>query len=226
MRLSGKSLRVFLVFGLIGSSAGAQTITEFPLPEGSGRPRNIVAGPDGNLWFIEDLDGRPPGIGRITKTGEVVRFPIEEPRMGIAWDIAAGPDGNLWFTEADDGRGALVRMTPSGAVTRWPRNNSEIPFGIAAGPDGNLWLSLAMGNADKGGVGRATTAGEVTLFLVPSLHGGFFENMPEDITAGPDGNVWFTEKLQRAIGRITPAGQLTEFPLPAGAGNPLGIVAG
>jgi streptogramin lyase len=33
-----------------------------------------------------------------------------------------------------------------------------------------------------------------------------------DITAGPDGNLWFTEN--RAIGRITPAGQVTEFPTP------------
>jgi streptogramin lyase len=32
------------------------------------------------------------------------------------------------------------------------------------------------------------------------------------ITGGPDGNLWFTQN--RAIGRITPAGQVTEFPTP------------
>jgi virginiamycin B lyase len=34
------------------------------------------------------------------------------------------------------------------------------------------------------------------------------------ITAGPDGNLWFTEQSGR-IGRITPAGVVTEFPAPA-----------
>jgi hypothetical protein len=33
------------------------------------------------------------------------------------------------------------------------------------------------------------------------------------ITAGPDGNLWFTEILGKQIGRITPDGSITEFPL-------------
>jgi sugar lactone lactonase YvrE len=34
---------------------------------------------------------------------------------------------------------------------------------------------------------------------------------PDGITAGPDGNLWFTEFLGNRIGRITPAGVVTEF---------------
>ena len=34
---------------------------------------------------------------------------------------------------------------------------------------------------------------------------------PWDITAGPDGNVWFTEYNRNRVGRITPAGIVTEF---------------
>ncbi|SKG70783.1 hydrolase [Mycobacteroides abscessus subsp. bolletii] len=34
---------------------------------------------------------------------------------------------------------------------------------------------------------------------------------PATITAGPDGNLWFTESLANKIGRITPDGQVTEF---------------
>jgi len=33
------------------------------------------------------------------------------------------------------------------------------------------------------------------------------------ITAGSDGNVWFTENAAHQIGRITPTGEITEFPL-------------
>ena len=41
-----------------------------------------------------------------------------------------------------------------------------------------------------------------------------------DITTGPDGNLWFAEYANQAIGRITPQGQAVEFPLPNDAGAP------
>ena len=46
---------------------------------------------------------------------------------------------------------------------------------------------------------------------------------PGGITVGPDGNLWFTEFFVGKIGRITPAGVVTEFPA---AGNPQLIVPG
>jgi streptogramin lyase len=57
-------------------------------------------------------------------------------------------------------------------------------------------------------------AGTVTEFNVP---GGVF-----GITAGPDGNLWFTGA--GAIGRITPSGAITLFPVPGSA--PGAITAG
>ena len=45
------------------------------------------------------------------------------------------------------------------------------------------------------------------------------------ITVGPDGNLWFTELVGK-IGRITPAGAVTEFPIPGGVSEPIEIVAG
>ena len=44
--------------------------------------------------------------------------------------------------------------------------------------------------------------------------------LPEAITAGPDGNMWFTESGSSAkgIGRITPAGDVTEFSVPGFGG--------
>ena len=57
-------------------------------------------------------------------------------------------------------------------------------------------------------------AGTVTEFNVP---GGVF-----GITAGPDGNLWFTGSS--AIGRITPSGTITLFPVPGSA--PGAITAG
>jgi streptogramin lyase len=41
---------------------------------------------------------------------------------------------------------------------------------------------------------------------------------PDGITTGPDGNLWFTDDSTiRGIGKITTAGVITQYPLPAGA---------
>ena len=73
-------------------------------------------------------------------------------------------------------------------------------------------------------LGLASTAwarpGQITEFRLPA--GG----SPEGITAGPDGNLWFTEVGANAIGRITTSGQITEFPPPAAESRPVGITAG
>jgi hypothetical protein len=46
------------------------------------------------------------------------------------------------------------------------------------------------------------------------------------ITAGPDGNLWVTEFSGQRIGKITPAGTITEYPIPTVASYPWGITAG
>ena len=57
-------------------------------------PRQIIAGPDGNLWFIalNNLD-------RVTTSGVITQFVIPaQDRISDLNGIAAGPDGNVWFT--------------------------------------------------------------------------------------------------------------------------------
>ncbi|MGH6796672.1 MAG: virginiamycin B lyase family protein, partial [Methylocella sp.] len=49
---------------------------------------------------------------------------------------------------------------------------------------------------------------------------------PVGITAGPDGNLWFTESHGNNIGRITTKGVVTEFPVPTAFSGPGGIAAG
>jgi streptogramin lyase len=60
----------------------------------------------------------------------------------------------------------------------------------------------------------------LTEFPVPTA-----ASSPTDIVRAADGNFWFTEFGADRVGRITPAGVVTEFVLPAGRG-PLGIAAG
>src|SRR6516225_10961637 len=100
------------VEGLEGRALLA-SITEFPLPAHgilppSGSANQIVAGPDGNLWFTEN-DTVSNAIGRITPSGQITEFKIPTPG-GNPFGITVGPAGNLWFTENFGDK--IGRITP------------------------------------------------------------------------------------------------------------------
>lgn len=84
------------------------------------------------------------------------------------------------------------------------------PYGtataITAGPDGALWFLGPETNT----IGRITTTGEMTQYVVPNAN-----TYLNDIASGPDGALWFT--AASAIGRITTAGLITEFPVGFGS---------
>ena len=64
-------------------------------------------------------------------------------------------------------------------------------------------------------------AGIITEFRLPTPKSGL-----SAITAGPDGNLWFTEEGTGKIGRITPGGTITEFRLPTPKTSLFAITAG
>jgi virginiamycin B lyase len=103
--------------------------------------------------------------------------------------IAAGPDGAVWFT--DEGAGDAGRITPDGAVTRYPLGQGARPIGITAGPDGALWVAQ-----QDGRIARITTAGTFT-HVRPS-NGGVGPSRPYAITPGPDGALWMTDATSAA----------------------------
>jgi streptogramin lyase len=61
----------------------------------------------------------------------------------------------------------------------------------------------------------------IQVFAVPTANSD-----PNSITAGPDGNLWFTEQAGGKVGKITTAGVITEFPIPTPASSPNGIATG
>jgi virginiamycin B lyase len=74
---------------------------------------------------------------------------------------------------------------------------------------------------------RLATAQTVTEFTIPTAN-----SVPQGITAGPDGALWFTEQglfsppVPGKIGRITTAGVITEFTIPTANSLPTGITSG
>ncbi len=77
------------------------------------------------------------------------------------------------------------------------------------------FIILLLTACGTGGSANPTATSNTT----PAITGTITEfptgSNPEGITAGPDGNLWFTEGNN--IGRMTPTGAITEFPNGAGA---------
>jgi streptogramin lyase len=187
-------------------------IIEFSLPAGSaGFPGPITAGPDGNLYF-----GESSHIGVATPAGVITEIDVSS--VGSPRDVIAGPDGRIWFS-ADTAPpftqvGALAL---DGTLTTYVDPDPAGVHKMAVGADGNIWFTSGGGGSS---VGRITPQGLFTLFPLALFAG------QEDIAAGADGNLWFTEKQANVIGRITTAGEITEFALPTAQAFPQDITAG
>jgi streptogramin lyase len=232
----------------IGRITPGGEITEFRTGlDPKSEPSGIVVGADGNLWF-GNLSSTA-AVGRVTPDGTITEFGPGPPAgSGALGGPVAGSDGNIWFAAGSYKSLGIARITPQGEITGFgglsPQTLSVGP--LTAGPDGNVWFTArgreeydSQGNRVTSGyataIGRVTPSGEITAFG-ECLHTGPQYTGPNSITAGPDGNVWFTNFTTRSlpnvgtppgIGRITPSGEITEYR--AGlqyASSPDGIVAG
>jgi virginiamycin B lyase len=114
-----------------------------------------------------------------------------------------GPDGNLWVTDY-----AIDRITPSGQVTTYvpPRSPNAGP--ITVGTDGALWFGETVTNPE---LGRITASGVVTEIPFQPPYGPYIALFT--LVTGSDGNFWATGNFS-GIDRITPAGVVTNFPIP------------
>jgi streptogramin lyase len=209
-------------YGWIYRSTTSGEMTLIALPPDAGFPPDaygITAGPDGNLWALETgFSSADPGdwIDRVTTEGATTRFALADSASNPS-AITVGPDGNLWFTEEGTSRIGLI--TPAGAISEFSTGITAAawPQGISVGPDGNLWF---VEHALKQ-VARISTTGDVTEFS-----DGIDPNKGAQATSpGADGNVWFTQGLA-GVARITPAGQVTQFPPATSASGPDAIALG
>src|SRR5260370_6614826 len=125
-----------------------------------------------------------------------------------------GGCGTSTTTGSSHPSGATLHTTRElkGMISEFPIPTPNNQLGdIPAGPDGAVWFTEIIPNAQNGSVtitgkiGRITPAGHISEFSLSS------NSYARGITAGPDGNLWFTEPGK--IGRITPAGHISEFSL-------------
>lgn len=112
----------------------------------------------------------------------------------------------------------------SASVRKFPLPASSlIPTHLTTGPDGKLWvietpMTATQGTPQESFLGRLTPP-SFQQFAVP-----FSLANLNALTAGPDGNLWYVRYGK--VGRMTPSGQVHEFPLPERDSNVGGITAG
>ncbi len=121
--------------------------------------------------------------------------------------ITGTSKGDLWLGGNSP---ALVKLTTDGVATLVPvpglPANASI-HGIAEDSAGRIWFTEfetdSLWSVNASGV-------DPKRVQLPNA-----KSVPWGLTRGPDGNLWFAEVRNR-VGRITPAGAISEFDVPAG----------
>jgi streptogramin lyase len=198
----------------IGEITPAGVITEYSagLPAGSvpgsGSGGGIAFGPDGNIWFT---DSGTSSIGVFNPfTHAVSEYNAGLNPGSSPYSIVAGPDGNVWFTDRGTTKAIGVINPTTHAISEYSSGliAGSLPAIPTSGPDGNVWFS-------DGGTTKAMGRINVTTHVISEFTSGISSTGGSRPIAGPDGNLWFADKSPTApaIGRITPSGVITEFPL-------------
>ena len=171
-------------------------------------PMGLTAGPDGALWYTLE---NPDAIGRMTTAGAPSSFPLATGSHAQAITLGS-KDGNLWFTES--GTGKLGRITPLGVITEWtlptPAGGVQpIPMGLVCTPAGTLWI------ADQANAQLLTCTTPAQFTAVPLAAGA----KPAGLTLDPLGNVWVADQALSQVYQVSPAGVVSPYVLPSGAGQ-------
>ena len=174
--------------GRIDIKTGAMAF--FPTP--GNQALYLTAGSDGNLWYNTTQSN---SLGRMTPSGVNTVFTIPNTCGG---SLATGQDRLLWVVDVC---GHITALNVGGAqpkiVTQFLTGNQNGFGEVTRGPDA-VYFTV---RGSRGiSIGRATTAG---LLYYSTGAAGFIQH----ITAGPDGNIWFTDfdsSNNPSIGHVSP----------------------
>jgi virginiamycin B lyase len=140
------------------------TIREWPVPSRGAHPHDPAVGPDGSLWFTEQMTNK---LGRLDpKTGEFKEYSLVEGKNSGPHGLVSDRDGNIWFT-ANFG-GYIGKLDPrTGKITQYsmPSEKADDPHTAVFDANGILWFTVQGGNM----VGRLDPkTGKIDLKEVPT----------------------------------------------------------
>jgi streptogramin lyase len=185
------------------STAGVSAEVLDPLWGGyGGGPGDVLLGADGSQWYEDASEFGSAYIVHHTAGGfKDIALPIVGFDNNYVNSLALAPNGNVWFYDS----GLLGSIAPNGKLTTYASGQQSSVASLAFAADGTLWLALQSSLAQYDSKGHL-------LQTIPYA--------ANDVTAGPDGNVWFTQS--DAIGTIEPNGALVVYPLyePIGGCSP------
>jgi virginiamycin B lyase len=163
----------------------------FRRPGLGGETHDLVAGPDGRVWFLTGRDR----IGRIGVDGTVRTFAW--PTIHDIDDLAVGPNGALWFSS----HRRINRLRTSGAITTFSHTAVGRAVALTAGPDGNLWFVTPAASR----IGRITPEGRFSLVRSPDVVVG---ERGVDALADSDG-LWLTSTGNDRVAHVSTHGTIT-----------------
>ena len=184
------------------------TIHEWDIPSKGGHPHDPAVGPDGSLWFTEQMVSK---LGRLDpQTGEMKEFPLKGPNDG-PHGLVADRDGNIWYT--GNFAAYIGKLNPrTGEVTQYkmPDAKAEDPHTAVFDSHGILWFTVQVGNM----VGRLDPqTGKIELQQPPTAN-----SHPYGIAINSKGIPFFCEFNSNKMASINPETlQITEYLLPSTA---------
>jgi streptogramin lyase len=205
-------------------------ITEYAAPANmSGLSSQIILGPDRNLWFEE--------FGSIGILNPNTASPVPAPFNGVQvplpsgskeqpLDLTVGPNNDVWYgagilNSAETAFGSYAIGFVNSSLQSADFSESIEPYALTAGPDGKIWFVTPSIVTVPGAINQINTAtGAITQTPTFLTHVVAVPD-PVGITAGPDGNVWFTD-AGGAAGEVN----LNVPPQFVVTAAPTGVVAG
>lgn len=120
--------------------------------------------------------------------------------------------GSTEFTVSQNGQ----TLTPTGGAYALAAPFSGVNIAYNGGLMTDLTLTLGAGSLSAQTVLHVEPV--LTMYTLPDALSTVY-----DITAGSDGNVWFTDPGTNSVGKMTPAGAVTEYPLQVADAGPNSI---
>ena len=176
------------VAGSVGRITASGVITLFPLPVGQASG-NIIAGPDGTIWFDIIPAFGQAFVGRITTTGVISKFPgglspYKTVAQGAVWTLS--PEIVEFGLQE-----TLRRIDASGDFTTYSLTASSYHQfrDITLGPDGALWVTDLTNKIGRVGVPSQPLT--ISAFSLPLGHIGVPYSATLSATGGtPPYNNW------------------------------------
>jgi len=145
----------------------------------------IIEGPDGVMWAIQNASNLlriDPNNGKVLNTYKAPSNCTGALSLAVIGRLVWGLAGNCIYSVTRDGTFTTYQVDPGGASQYGGANH-----GLTQGPDGKPWFVTQLNKGNQEVLGTLDPSnGNVTLYPLP------VQAPPQNVTVGPDGNLWMT----------------------------------